>query len=165
MYTWQNRPDVLKNLLNPAFISVVITSIIKGYNDENNDGIDFPLIQIAVPLIINTSINLKLPKTKRTSMPIWINSNINTLIGILNKSDNMLVYIKEGLLWGHKYNTLMLGNDHKVNLGPDANSQFFKFIKSNDNLNEYHLKSMRVGRWFAASGSPNTIIEQWRTLT
>lgn len=164
MDKWNSRPDALKNLLNPAFMSIVIASISKGYCEESDHGIDLPLLQLAVSLILNKSISKKLPKQKTTSMPGWINSNISLLIGFREKSDDLFTYLKEGIIWGGNHNILCINDESKICLLPDANPQFFKSIQSNRGLCEYYRTSVRMGRWFAVSGLPKTVLQIWEML-
>lgn len=145
-------------------MSVVIASIVEGYRQESNGSIYFPVLQLSATLVLNRSITDKLPRNRTHSMPAWIQNNVNHLIGFHAKSNDLLPYLKEGILWGSSHNILNVSNDSLVSLTPSNSPNFFKIINDNIGLSAYHKTSIRTGRWFAHSGLPNTIIQIWRIL-
>ena len=164
MDKWQLRPDVLKNLLNPAYMSIIIASIARGYRDECHNNIDFALLQIATTLFFNRAVRDRLPRNKTNSMPGWIQENIGYLIGIYDKSNEILQYIKEGILWGHAHEVITISLDSEVIMHPDANERFFKSIRKNNGLTKPVRSAEKLGKWFAHAGSTDTVLQIWRIL-
>lgn len=165
MDAWETRPDVIRNLLNPAFMCVIVMSITEGYRQESSESIYFPILQLCTTLVLNQPVKNNIPRNKTHSMPIWINNNIAKLIGIHDKSYDVLKYINEGVLWGASRKLLSVSNDSLIDLTLDDCSKIVRLMSKRSGLSEYHKISVRIGKWFAHSGTPNTVLQYWRMLT
>jgi ABC-3C biological conflict system middle component len=61
MPPWNKRPAETANLLNPAFVGVLLRKAIDGYTAESEAGMPFELIFLVLPLSLHPPTAARLP--------------------------------------------------------------------------------------------------------
>ncbi len=162
MKKWSERPKEIANLMNPAFCSLVITSSAMGYYEYNSSKICYPLILISLSLILNNNTRWKLPRTIRTSLPLWIQSNLSDTIGLLDMTEDIKQIVNEAIIWGHTHDLFSFNPGGLIQPKSDFKRLTKSIPKSNKYIIEFVNQSYLLGKWLAKSGSPNTVMQLWR---
>ena len=68
---WTKRPREEANLLNPAFLGLLIERAAHGYHEISGDGLQWPLPYLVLPAVLHKQTREALPKDRRTSMVEW----------------------------------------------------------------------------------------------
>lgn len=71
---WKDRPPEVANLLNPAYLSILLSKMCSGYA-KPRIGMPFPLAFVGLPLILHRGTAEILPKTSRTRLHLWLDQN------------------------------------------------------------------------------------------
>jgi hypothetical protein len=158
MKPWELRPVEEANLLNPAFCSINIAAAVSAYSKETTQPMPFSLIFLVLPLVLHKNTRVNLPKTIRTLLAPWIQKNYDLRVHFADRAISLKPYTKESIIFGCNRQLMKLETDGSV-------STLFKdnyINKIAEQLDqeaaEYVKKSNFVGKWFAASGSPETIM-------
>jgi hypothetical protein len=161
MKTWDKRPVEVANLLNPAFCCLVMTSSIVGYSSNGKKGMELPLLFIVLPIILQKKTRDKLPRTSRTSLASWINDNQLLRLSLQERVIHLKPFVEESILFGLFHNWLFLNEsgilETKIN-DNDINRLLRKFESE---TKECVQRSKLVGKWFAKSGSTETVMALW----
>ena len=144
--------------MNPAFCSVLLWWAARGYGAVNQDGLSFQESFLVLPLVLPGKVRRLLPSDTRTSLAVWIRRN-PLVPGIVANTAKVLVPVtRESLLWGgrHGLMTVQGGSLH-------ANSTWrARVVRSaeegSDETRSCEKRAEFVGRWFARTLGPSTVL-------
>lgn len=155
---WTERPVEEANLFNPAFLCALSYEFIKAYEKEEAEGASLLLIIVALSVCLHTKSRERLPSTTISFFYGWLQQNEDLLVGFPERAKNLAPYIKQAIMFGIKMKKLKVGNGHCVVLA-EGKATFSKTFLAETNYETKNIvESCRLlGRWFAKSGTENSI--------
>lgn len=118
LLTWSKRPIEVANLLNPAYLSVLINKVCEGYQSEVQDGLPYALAFITIPLIMYPDYTEILPKTSRTRLHIWAQQNPEILFDFAKRAKMLAPHIREAISFGALHEVIQLTENGKITSQP-----------------------------------------------
>ncbi len=164
MIDWRERPAEVAHLLNPAFIAAVMARVAAGYQDEAGGPVPFPLLFVAVPLILHRGTRERLPRNARTRMTTWLQSTPEARIGFAARSREIVPFVREGLTFGVAARGLRITPDGGVEVGSGISTRRTLSPtdgESAEEVNECLRRATFTGKWLARAGSPSTVFALW----
>lgn len=158
MQTWEHRPIVVANLLNPAFCGAIIANCAKAYMKESKRPFPYVLAFLVLPIILHKNTRKCLPKTSRKSLHEWIQENPSLKIGFADRCNQMNPFTREALMF--------LINQKVIQFDREGSMTIVSFctgaMKNHDEeIEECFSKAELVGKLFAKSGSSQTVYSFW----
>jgi hypothetical protein len=154
MIEWAKRPVEEANLINPAYCSLLIATVAQGYESEEKE-LPFSVSFLILPMVLHPFTRNRLPRTTKTSIPVWLKNNPDILLGFSKRVKAMVPYTKEALLFGLKHNLIIHGRGHQI-LSNGEISLSYDSPRSED-VKECLKIAGFIGRWFAKGGSENLL--------
>lgn len=96
---WTARPPEIARLMNPAFCALVMRASVKGYCDENTEGLPYALAFLVLPLSLHQRSRLALPKTVATRLAFWVADTPHLRMGLADRVRGLVPYTKEALIF------------------------------------------------------------------
>jgi hypothetical protein len=158
--SWSDRPIEQARLLNPAFLATLIWSCVEGYCSIDQEGIPYPLLFVAMPVILHKATREGLPKTVRTSLAAWLGENAQVNFPFAERATTLVPLVKEGVLFGVNGQLLSLSSSRIV-AAPRPRSMARFLRESSDEVRDCMVKAKFVGKWFASSGDYTTVMALW----
>ena len=160
MRAWKERTHEERHLLNPAFCSLMLWFAAKGAASspiQPRRSLSFLESFIILPLVLHQRSRQNIPRILASSLPVWISSQPLLVANLPTRSRSLVPYTKEAILFGGCNNLFRIEEDQIV-----AASGLDKAIsailrQSSAEVQECMKKSEFVGKWFAHTGSPETI--------
>lgn len=141
---------------NPAFCAVTLFKFCDGYEKESGNAVDYPLIFLALPIILSSELNNNFQNTQvNTGLYRWVERTPELLIGLSELVQETVDYTKSAIQFGVA----------KKVLGVNGQGQFFAItegisIKPSE-LTPYTKmafnNSFRFGQWLGQVDSTVTI--------
>ena len=160
MKPWLSRTYEERNLLNPAFCSLVIWHAAKGASSEAIDpriSLSFLEAFLVLPLVLHRQTRESLPSRLNTSMPIWIESQPLIIASLPQRAKSLNAYTKEAIIFGGTSNIFKI-EDHAFLINDEASRKINKELKqTSDEVRSCMKKAEFLGRWFAHTGTPETV--------
>ncbi len=163
MTIWSERTLEERNLLNPAFGSILVWHLAKGYQQEaasngEHKNIPMTLTFVGLSLALRGKTRNALPSTITSSLATWINQNPLLRSAVAKGVDVLLPYVRESLIFGA--NHALLTFDAASVLGTTSKTrQINKYLKtSSDEVRECAKKAQFIGRWLYRNGEPQTVL-------
>ena len=105
MTVWSERTLEERNLLNPAFGSVIVWHLAKGYQQEatsTDQTINMPMILtfVGLSLALRGKTRNSLPTTITSSLATWINQNPLLRSAVAKGVGVLRPYVRESLIFG-----------------------------------------------------------------
>jgi len=152
---WETRPIEVANLLNPAFIAVLLRQTSIGYQSEVQDGMPYALPFLTLPLVLHKPTRESLPSTTRTTLHTWLVSQPRLQVGFYERTRGLVPFVKEGLIFGLSSGQLTMMESGCL-LAPKARQRRLPWPTDSEPF-VCHKKAEFVGRWFARAGTIDTI--------
>lgn len=161
MKAWNQRPVEEANLLNPAFLATVLCSAVCGYESEAKKGMPLPVLHMVVPVVLRKKSRESLPKTIRTSLAVWLQKNVSYRLLFAERIISLKPYLNEAILFGLQHDSFLVSEDGNICCRLDGKTVDKQIRSLNGEANECVKKAKFIGRWFARSGSPETLMALW----
>lgn len=162
MNSWNMRPQEVANLLNPAFSCVAIATFVFSYSKVKNEGMPLVLAFIALTVLLNEKSRNALPNTPRKSLANWLEKNFDKRLLLQEMIVPYRPYVQESILFGlmHEWLCLTSSGDLKT---PFNEIHIKKIINKNftGDTKKFLLHSKFLGKWFALSGTTETVMALW----
>jgi len=162
MNKWNSRSREVASLLNPAFCCVLLTTSVVSYSTIKVEGMPLSLTFIALPVLLNDKSRKKLPRNPKSSLTNWLDDNANIRLLIQNKIISLKPYIQEAILFGlfHDWLYITSSGDLKTSL---KEKEIVKIMNKNfeGDTRDIIMRSRFLGKWFALSGSTETVMALW----
>lgn len=159
MLHWENRPEEIANLFNPAFCSILLFDAIKGFQSEKKTGLPYPLIFLVLPLILHKSTREGIPKNIRAKMHVWVQKYPEFRINFSERTKNLVPYAKEALSFGIQQGTIEITEN--ATLSARKNMSLKSPWNEEDEPAICRKKAKFLGRWLAKAGDVTTIFAMW----
>ncbi|QYY34570.1 three component ABC system middle component [Ruficoccus sp. ZRK36] len=160
MNSWTHRPYEERNLLNPAFCSVLLWHAARGAASKaSSPRNSLSLIEafLILPLVLHEKTRISIPKVITTSMPIWIDSEPLIVASFPSRCRSLVPHTKEAISFGGQKNLFSIENNEIIIIEA-LKSNINKFLReTSDEVRECAKKAEFIGRWFAHTGNPETI--------
>jgi len=150
---WQDRPEITAHLINPAFCSEIMRECVTAYRQEANANLPFALSVLVLPLILNSKIRDRLPRTKANTIHGWINENEDLKIGLANSITSFIPFTRETIMFAINHNSLSIDENGNIDIKPRRK----KFKSEDDEIKSCLKKSEIIGKVLSKSGNPLTI--------
>ena len=95
MKRWDQRPFEIKNLFNPAFCGLVMVRALRGYEEENPDGMPFSLALLVLPLCLHKDSRQVIEDNPRSYLLKTIEKNPQLLVGFASRTRNLMPFALE----------------------------------------------------------------------
>jgi hypothetical protein len=160
---WAERPIEQARLLNSAFIAALIWSCTEGYSSVDQQNIPYPLLFVAMPVVLHKATRLILPRSIRTSLATWLAENTQVHIYFTERARSLVPIVKEGVLFGINGQLFSLSSSQLL-AAPRPRSMARFLRESSDEVRDCMEKAKFVGKWFASSGDYITIMALWGVM-
>jgi hypothetical protein len=164
MMTWEERPAEVANLLNPAFIGAVVARAAAGYQDEAGRAMPFPLVFIAIPLVLHRGTRERLPRDARTRMTSWLQQTPEARVGFAERTRDVTPFVREGFSFALAARGIRITPDGGVEVGTGISVR--RVLPEGDgdvvtDANECLRRATFIGKWLARAGTPSTVFALW----
>jgi len=159
MLPWDERPTEVANLLNPAFLAVLIRDAVKEYQKEGGDPMSYSLPFIILPIVLHRPTRERLPSTTRTAMHTWLEKTPEVRIGFTSRAQRLSSFVREAILFGLQRDIYQIDDSGDL---ADTNSRLGTLPgpKTADHK-QCRKQAKFLGRWFAKLSDPETIYTMW----
>ena len=164
MTAWQDRTIEERNLLNPAFCSVILWFLAKGYNNESSlityseEQLPLTLAFVGSSFVLRGQTRRTLPATVRTSLPIWVHENPLQRSAVAKGVEVLRQYVREAVIFGAQQDFLILDGATLI-ANASAQSRINNYLKyATPEIKECAKRAEFVGRWLIKSGNPSTVL-------
>lgn len=159
MIPWKERPTEVANLLNPAFLAVLIRDSVKDYRNKCGNEMSYSLPFIVLPIVLHRSTREKLPSSTRTALHTWFERKPDVRIGFSSRAKRLSAYVREGLLFGLQREIFRISESGKLT---DTNKRLGTLPGPESADHQQCRKQAKfLGRWFAKLDDPETIYTLW----
>lgn len=158
MIPWESRSVEERSLLNPCFCAMVIWHAAIAYRKETGRLMSFEESFLVLPIVLHHGTRHALPWSTRTSLAVWIQENPLARGRIGARSQVLVPYTKEALLFAGMRGLLRfrLGT-----IDPEADQQrlITRVLRdATDEVKHCAKRAAFVGRWFGQTGGPTTVL-------
>ena len=150
---WENRPEITANLINPAFCCEVLRMCASAYKTETGKTLPFALSILVLPLILNSRLRERIPRTKAHTIHGWINENEDLKIGLASGIKGFIPFTRETIMFAIAHNSISI-DEHG---GIEVKVRRKKFKSDDQEINSCLKKSEILGKIISKSGTPLTI--------
>lgn len=158
MTNWDVRSPEERSLLNPGFCATLLWHAVTGYADEVNDSLSLEESYLVLPFVLQKSIRDSLPRTTRTSLAVWLQDNPLARGRIGTRAEILVPYTKEALLFAGIRGFITFESG-KLQANQDHQRAINRVLRDSTNeVNACAKRSRFVGRWFAQTGGPTTVL-------
>jgi hypothetical protein len=159
--TWRERPRDQANLFNPAFLAVLIERCAYGHRERSGEGIPWPLVFIALPVVLHRETREDLPKAVTSSMAAWTGSHALLVARLPERARALQPYVREALLFALAHGLVRLEGDRLLsrNLARPGEEQPWR--EPTEDFRSCATKAAFFGRWCAVAGLPATVFALW----
>ena len=160
MKPWTTRSTEEANLLNPAFLAVIIYQSVKGYCEIARANAPYVLPFLVTPLVLHKKTRETLPRGVNTAFSTWLTQlqGAQAKIGYPERSRSIVPYVQEALAFALTNQLLTSNGDGSFNINHNIGVP----SRSNDNITaevvECFKKAHFCGRWFARAGKIETVM-------
>ena len=154
MRAWDNRPDEVKNLLNPAFCGRIIYYTVSEYQKRTKRDFPFPLVYLVLPLVLPRSIRTKIDS--RTQLINWLQKHQELVFNFGKRAGDLVEITNEAIEFMLQTGYMMLTDNGELSKVITAGTlSKTKYI--DQEVSECLNKAEHVGRWFASAGKAEQI--------
>jgi hypothetical protein len=157
---WAEQPAEEARLLNPAFVGALAWACADGHAKEDDEGFPYPLVFVALPVVLHQPTRAALPRDTRTSLAAWLVGHPRALVGFAERAAALVPTVKSALLlaFGNGLLTMAGGRVH-AGRRPRPMTSFEG--QATDEVRACLKRGRFVGQWFARAGSPATVMALW----
>jgi len=154
---WDERPQDLANLLNPAYMGILLFRAVVGFTKEAEHGMPYPLLFLVPPFLLHQPTQTRLPKSVVTTLPTWLQDHKDVIVEFGKRSSTLVPYTREAIQFLLQHRIIGLDAEGKVTKGEVAPKGVTKYQQTSESIQQSYRRSEFVGKWFARSGSPTTV--------
>jgi hypothetical protein len=158
---WRERPQELAHLLNPAFLGLLVVRTSAGYAMEGGAGLPFPLVFLALPIVLHRSTRERLPRTIATKMTVWMEQLPDVRVGFPERVRALGPHVREAVHFDLAMDAVRLTADARLEVSNDMQARVELRGEAMDEVNECLRRASFVGRWLTGAGSMSTIFASW----
>jgi hypothetical protein len=155
---WSERPTEVANLLNPAFTGAALRLAVSGFHKEANVGMPFELAFLVFPFALHEETRSRLPRAVSTMLHSWLHENRDVVVAFTERTRSLVPFTKEAIVFTCQRNVLKVNDDGSLLPGDAALKKLASYKTASEDIKAALNRSEFVGRWFALSGTPMTIL-------
>jgi len=160
---WHKRSIEEANLLNPAFLSIILQQSIKGYSDTTQSNAPYVLPFLVTSIVLHKRTRDALPERINTTFLTWISQlqGSNAKIGYPERTRSIVPYVKEAVTFALTNNLVVADKDGSLKVKKQI------IVPTCSNCSNYSLtdevvvcfkKAHFCGRWLARAGKIETVM-------
>jgi Family of unknown function (DUF6521) len=111
---WTKRPTEVANLFNPAYCSMLINSMCNGYQTALPEGVPYPLVFVAMSVVMYPDSARLLPTTSNTKLHIWLQKNPEVLFNFAERTKKLAPYVRESIAFGLSHGVIQLAPNARI---------------------------------------------------
>jgi hypothetical protein len=159
MQPWNERPTEIARLLNPAFCSIIIREAVRGFSDQGEDGMPYPLAFLVLPIVLHRSTRNALPNTIATKMHPWIEQHQQVRVDFARRCAAIIEHTREGLIYAAANELLEFSDEAEILI---RRKRLRLPNWPNDSEPTSCLDRARfLGRWLSQAGNTATVFAMW----
>lgn len=155
---WADRPTEVANLLNPAFTGAALRIAVSGYFREAKVGMPFELAFLVFPFALHEATRIRLPRAVSTLFHTWLQENRDVVVQFPERTRSLVPFTKEAIVFACQRRILAVDEDGSLHPGDETLKKLPSYKAVSDEIKEALNRAEFVGRWFALSGTPVTIL-------
>lgn len=157
MIRWLERSLEERSLLNPAFCAQMIWHSAQGH-EKQDGGLPFVETFLVLPFILHRATREALPRTRRTSLAVWIAENPLIRNRITTLSKLLVSHTKEGICFGATYGFLLF-KEGRIAASEEWKKEVVRSLKGASNeVRDCANRADFVGQWLALAGDTATVL-------
>lgn len=156
---WDERPQELASLINPAFGALILNAAALGHIKETETGMPFIASFLVLPAILHKDTRVSLPRTLRTKMHSWVADHGEIRAGFSSRARSIVPYTREALFFGANQRLLTLDNDGRL-YGKKVSTTKANWA-GEDEPAVCMKKAEFLGRWLGDAGDLSGIFAMW----
>lgn len=158
MIPWEARSPEERNLLNPSFCAMLIWQATHAYRQESNRLISVEESFLVLPIVLHQATRDALPRNIRTSLAVWIQENPLIRARFGGRAQILVPYVREALLFAGLRGLLKFSGS-TIDANPNHEGIIAGVVNgSSEEVISCAKRSAFVGRWFARTGGPTTVL-------
>ncbi|MGH8614688.1 MAG: ABC-three component system protein [Gammaproteobacteria bacterium] len=161
MKAWQERTAEEAHLLNPAFSGLLITRAVDEYTRSAAQPLPYALAFLVLPVVLHKRTREALPGSVSTSLAVWLQAKPETRVGFAARTRALLPFTREAIAFLLARGVLIVAEAGGLGRGPTDVRGIARVARMSDEVASCITSAQLVGRWFARSGSPHSIIALW----
>ncbi len=155
---WAERPTEVANLLNPAFTGAALRMAVSGYLREAKVGMPFELAFLVFPIALHEATRSRLPRAVSTLLHTWLQENRDVVVQFPERTRSLVPFTKEAIVFACQRGVLTIDDAGALHPGDTNLRTMAAYKTSNEEIKHAMNRAEFVGRWFALSGTPVTIL-------
>jgi Family of unknown function (DUF6521) len=96
MRRWEDRPQEVAHLLNPAFCGQVIYECALSYAAQSERGMPYALAFLVLPIVLHPGTQQTMNSRTRHFL-VWVNSNQHIKVGLAERARALISYSREAI--------------------------------------------------------------------
>ena len=156
---WVDRTREVRNLINPAFCSVILRQSVEGYSSVASGGaLPLTLSFLVLPLVLHKRTRNHLPTSVATSLHAWLERVPQAKVGFPERAQSTVRYTREAMVFGTSCKLLTL-TDSGIGLvaGSKGVRGLSAYKTTSSEVKNCIEKAALVGKLFGRAGSPASI--------
>jgi hypothetical protein len=154
---WDERPQDLSNLLNPAFLGLLLHKSVLGFKKEADAGMPFELVSLVLPFVLHPATRNRLPTKISTTLPTWLQLNRDVLVSFPKRTRELLPFTREALSFLIGRGVLVFNDHGLIDAGAIRPTSTSQYQEATEEIAACCKRAEFVGRWLALAGSVTTI--------
>lgn len=157
MNSWDKRTSEERGILSPSFCSMLLWQAANGRQSDGYYPISFEESYLILPFVLHRKTREELPRSLRTSMPVWLDQYPLVRGGIASRAKLLMPFTRESLLFAGVYGFIKIDSGKVF-----ADTKWSKAVNavirnSSEEVRMCSKKAEFIGRWFANTGSAATV--------
>jgi hypothetical protein len=158
MTYWEQRSHEERALLNPGFCAHLLWHAARGHWDAVGNNMSFEESFLILPIVLHRETRERLPRSTRTSLVVWLDEHPLARNSIGSRARLLVPFTKEALTFGGLYGFIRFDMGRLLSnvAWKKAVNQALK--KSSEEVRNCAMRADFVGKWFAQTGNPATVL-------
>jgi hypothetical protein len=158
MKRWEDRPEEVANLLNPAFCGHLIYSSVQAHQTENSKPMPYAVAFLVLPLALHATTREAILRAVIRHFEVWIDSNQEIKIGLGCRVRSLVPFARETLAFLLQTGALEIQeSDAALLIGKRLRQMRGRLFPPSDETKACIKAAAVLGKWFARVNSPATI--------
>jgi hypothetical protein len=157
MRRWEDRPQEVAHLLNPAFCGQVIYECAVSYAAQSERGMPYALAFLVLPIVLHPGTQQTMNSRTRHFL-VWVNSNQHIKVGLAERARSLIPYSREAMTFLYQMHIVAISAaDASLSIVGQLRQRHRRVLQAGDDTRACLGKSAVLGKWFARVNSPATI--------
>jgi hypothetical protein len=161
MTAWSARASEERSLLNPSFGATLLWYAAFGHQKESSApdaGLSFEAAFLILPMVLHREMRESLPRSVATSLAVWTDNIPLARSQVATRAHLLVPFTKEAMTFGGVRGGLTFSKG-----GMTANESWKRELAMlvracSDEVQECGSRAEFVGKWFARTGSGDTVM-------